>query len=154
MDINNKTVDSKQYIVIKIAEEQYGIDIKFVDSIVVMQRITRIPKSQSYYKGVINLRGDIVPVMSLRSRFGLSEEEYNGKTRIVIIKPEGQASVGVIVDEVKEVVSINSTDIDQVVYEEKDEKAAFGTGVGKLGNELITLLNIVSVIIEKEAVNS
>ena len=69
------TDTTKQYIVIKLDNELFGIDIMYIDNIVRMQRITRVPKCQDFYKGVINLRGEIVPVMSLRSRFGL-EEEY------------------------------------------------------------------------------
>lgn len=62
--------ERKQYIVVKIGNEQYGIDISYVDNIVRMQKITRVPKAQSYFKGVINLRGEVVPVMSLRTKWG------------------------------------------------------------------------------------
>ena len=77
-DVQNiETVsDGKQYIVVRIGTEQYGIDIKYVDNIVRNQRITRIPKAQPYFKGVINLRGEIIPVMSLRLKFGLEPDEY------------------------------------------------------------------------------
>ena len=57
------TLDSKQYIVIELGSEQYGIDIQYIDNIVRMQRITRVPKAQTYFKGVINLRGEVIPVM-------------------------------------------------------------------------------------------
>ena len=60
--------DAKQYIVVKIGDEQYGIDISYIDNIVRMQKITRVPKIQTYFKGVINLRGEIVPVMSVRKK--------------------------------------------------------------------------------------
>jgi len=66
-----KTEDTaKQYIVVKLENEQFGIDIKYVDNIVKMQKITRVPKCQDFFVGVINLRGEIVPVMSLRKKFG------------------------------------------------------------------------------------
>ena len=64
-----------QYIVVRIGSEQYGIDIRYVDNIVRNQRITRVPKAQPYFKGVINLRGEIIPVMSLRLKFGLEPDE-------------------------------------------------------------------------------
>ena len=60
------TGESKQFIVIKLGEEQYGIDIKYIENIVRMQHITRVPKVDSYLKGVINLRGEVIPVMSIR----------------------------------------------------------------------------------------
>ena len=66
-DVSN-VVESKQYIDVMINNEQYGIDINFIDNIVRMQRITRVPKAQDYFPGVINLRGEIIPVMSLRRR--------------------------------------------------------------------------------------
>lgn len=87
MDVmTTAALDEKQYIVVKLGKEQFGIDIRFVDNIVRMQRITRVPKVQQFFKGVINLRGEIVPVMSLRSKFELEEAEYTNATRIIILR--------------------------------------------------------------------
>ncbi|MEG1958064.1 MAG: chemotaxis protein CheW [Lachnospiraceae bacterium] len=151
-DINNKTVaeDAKQYICVKLGTEQYGIDIQYVDNIVRMQKITRVPKAQRYFKGVINLRGEIVPVMSLRMKFDLEQDAYSNATRIIIIKLEQQASVGLIVDEVKEVVTLDESCIDKPNYNASDNKTQFISGIGKPGEGLISLLNIAEVIIEKE----
>jgi purine-binding chemotaxis protein CheW len=74
MEENVKVLEAKQYIVVNIGQEQYGIDIKYVDNIVRMQRITRVPKAQHYFKGVINLRGEIIPVMSIRLKFALEPD--------------------------------------------------------------------------------
>ena len=79
-------LDNKQYIVVKLGSEQYGIDIQYVDNIVRMQRVTRVPKAQPYFKGVINIRGEVIPVMSLRLKFGLEPDEFKNATRILIIK--------------------------------------------------------------------
>lgn len=144
--------ETKQYIVVKLDSEQYGIDIKYVDNIVRMQRITRIPKAQPYFKGVINLRGEIVPVMSLRLKFGLKADEYSNTTRIIIIKLESQSAVGIIVDEVREVVTLDEENIDKPSGNNNDEKAAYLSGVGKQEDGLISLLNIAGVIVEKEVV--
>ena len=65
----NVVVESKQYIIVTLGIEQYGIDIGYIDNIVKMQKITRVPKAQDYFLGVINLRGEIIPVMSLRKKF-------------------------------------------------------------------------------------
>lgn len=86
----------KQYIVVKLGSEQYGIDIQYVDNIVRMQRVTRVPKAQPYFKGVINIRGEVIPVMSLRLKFGLEPDEFKNATRILIIKIEPQAAIGKI----------------------------------------------------------
>ncbi len=144
--------DLKQYIIAYLNKDQYGIDIKYIENIIVMQSITRIPKSQSYFKGVINLRGEIVPVMSLRSKLGIEEVPYTGKSRIIIVRPDAQAApVGLIVDEVKEVISLDQGDIEKMTYDEKDKKANYSVGIGKYGNDLINLINIPSIVIEKEA---
>lgn len=149
----NEIIDERQYIVVKLGEEQFGIDIQYVDNIVRMQRITRVPKAQHYFKGVINLRGEVIPVMSLRLKFGLPADEYKNSTRIIIIKLEPQASIGIIVDEVREVVNLGSDKIDKVQYDANganEEKLRYLSGIGKHNNGLISLLNIANVIIEKE----
>ena len=138
-----------QYIGVMINNEQYGIDISFVDNIVRMQRITRVPKSQPFFPGVINLRGEIIPVMSLRRKFGLEDDVFTTKTRILILKPEPQASIGFIVDELKEVLSLSEDDIDHV--SNPDDRNTYVTGVGKHAKGLISILNVPAVLAEKEA---
>ena len=144
--MNEATVEEIQYIVIRIGDEQYGINIGYVDNIVRMQRITRVPKSQPYYVGVINLRGEVVPVMSLRKRFGLEMQEYSGATRIIILKLEDQSLVGVVVDEVKEVVHLNPQTIETPSVKLDEKNAAYLAGIGKKGDTLISLLNIENVV--------
>ena len=146
---NIETVsEGKQYIVVHIGNEQYGIDIKYIDNIVRNQRITRIPKAQKYFKGVINLRGEIIPVMSLRLKFDLKPDEYTNATRIIIIKLEPQSAVGLIVDEVKEVLTLSENDIEKnTAIDMNDAKAQYLSGIGKNGDNLISLLNMSSVIV-------
>ena len=115
----------KQYIVVKIGSEQYGIDISYVDNIVRMQKITRVPKAQTYFKGIINLRGEIVPVMSVRKRMGLDDDVFTNASRIIILKIEQQGALGIIVDEVKEVVTLGADQIDKVAYNKKMDKDTF-----------------------------
>ncbi|MBO4903713.1 MAG: purine-binding chemotaxis protein CheW [Lachnospiraceae bacterium] len=141
--------DSVQYIVIKIGEEQYGIDISFIDNIVRMQSITRVPHVQPYFAGVINIRGEVVPVMSLRLKMGLEADEYTSKTRIIIVKSESNASVGLIVDEVREVVTLDERTIDEVIRDSKVDET-YINGIGKNGNTLISLLDLNTVISDKD----
>ena len=103
--------DSIQYIVVGLGNEQYGIDIKYIDNIVRMTKITRVPKVQSYFRGVINLRGEVVPVMSLRLKMNLDDDEITNKSRIIILKTESNANIGILVDEVKKVVTIRNSDV-------------------------------------------
>ncbi len=146
------TIDEIQYIVVKLGDEKYGIDISNVDNIVRMQRITRVPKSQPQYVGVINLRGEVVPIMSLRKRFGLEDDEYTNSTRIIIIRMEDQSMIGFVVDEVQEVVNLDPRTIEKPAFKLDEENAAFLTGIGKQGEELISLLDIVAVVEEKKEV--
>lgn len=140
--------DLTQYIVIKIGEEQYGIDIKYIDNIVRVQHITRVPKVADYLKGVINLRGEVIPVMSIRLKMELEEEEYTKNTRIIILKVDGCETTGIIVDQVKEVVTLDETLIEKVSYDMKDDKVNYVAGIGKHEDELISLLDLNAVLAE------
>ena len=84
-----KQEENKQYIVAKIGCEQYGIDIAYVDNIVRMQKITRVPKTQPYFLGVINLRGEIIPVMSMHKKLELGEDEMLRQALILLAKRNG-----------------------------------------------------------------
>ena len=138
-----------QYIVIKLGNEQYGIDIRYIDNIVRMQHITRVPKVAGYLKGVINLRGEVIPVMSLRIKMDLSADEITKATRIIILKLEQHGTIGVIVDEVKEVVTLSTDEIEKVTYDAKEERNSFLSGVDKHENELISILDLSAVAMEK-----
>lgn len=146
MDELKTTSETTQFIVIKLGDEQYGINIKYIDNIVRMQHITRVPKVDSYLKGVINLRGEVVPVMSIRIKMGLEADEFTKSSRIIIIKMEQQGYIGMIVDEVKEVVTLETEQIEKVSYEAKDERGNFILGVGKCEDGLISLLDLNTVV--------
>jgi purine-binding chemotaxis protein CheW len=137
--------ETKQYIVVKLDGEQYGIDITFIDNIVRMQLVTRVPKAQSFFEGVINLRGEIIPVMNLRLKFGLASKDHTNATRIIIVKPENNAKIGILVDEVREVVTLEENDIEKVAH---DEQGVSLLGVGKYKETLISLLDIQGIISE------
>lgn len=109
-----------------------------------------MPKAQDYFKGVINLRGEIVPVMSLRLKFELEPDEFTGKTRILILKLEQQSLVGVIVDEVREVVNLDEESVEKASHDVNDERSQYLAGIGKHNENLISLLNISEIIVEKE----
>ena len=133
--------ESKQYIVVMVGSEQYGIDIGYIDNIVRMQSITRVPKVQPYFKGVMNLRGEVVPVMSLRLKMGLPEDEFTNASRIIILKIDELGALGIIVDEVKEVVILSDDDI-----EKGSNHGEFINGIGKHGDELISLFEINAIV--------
>ena len=140
--------ETTQYIVIRLGDEQYGIDIGYIDNIVRMQNITRVPKVPAYLKGVINLRGEVIPVMSIRLKMDLPADEITRATRVIILKLEQQGNVGIIVDEVKEVVTLGNDQIEKVAHDSVDGKPNFISGVGKHEGELISLLDLNSVTLE------
>ena len=146
MEDNKIEVQATQFIVVNIGIEQYGIDIKYVDNIVRMQKITRVPKAQKFFRGVINLRGEIVPIMSIRRKFELDDDEITDKTRIIILKPEQQEPIGIIVDQVKEVLSLEAENIEKIQSDQKDEKSKYINAVGKYNGNLISILNINGLI--------
>lgn len=138
-----------QYIVIRLGHEQYGIDIQYIDNIVRMQHITRVPKLASYLRGVINQRGNVIPIMSLKLKMGLDADEESKASRIIVVKLEQYGTIGVIVDEVKEVVTLDMTEqVEKVAYD-KDEKKNYIIGVGKYEGGLISLLDLNAVVQEK-----
>ena len=127
-----ETETAVQYIVVRIGNEQYGINIKYIDNIVRNQKITRVPKTQTYYKGVINLRGEIIPVMSIRLKLGLEDDEFTDKTRIIIVKIEG-ATIGVIVDQVREVVTLDDDNTEKITRTSRDDACIRLNSVSKAG---------------------
>ena len=139
-----------QYIKIEMGAETFGIDIGFVDNILRMQRITRVPNVPSYVKGVINLRGEVLPVMSLRLKMGLEEDVTTKNTRIIILRLEQHGMIGVIVDEVKEVLTLEESNIEKVTSDSKDDKDGFVFAVGKCEDGLVSLLDLNAVALEKE----
>ena len=134
--------DTTQYIVTQLGGEQYGIDTKYISNIIRMTKITRVPKVSNYIKGVINVRGVVIPTISLRLKMGLPEDVISKKTRIIILTLEQHESIGVLVDEVKEVVTLDEEHIERMGYE-KDDKERFLSGVGKSG--FLTTLYILMV---------
>ena len=135
-----------QFIVITLGDENFGIDINYIDNILRMQQITRVPKVQNYLKGVINLRGEVIPVMSLRLKMGLPEDEIGRDTRIIILKVESEGSVGVLVDEVKEVITLNEDQIESTTGENvSPESRKFVSAVGQNGEQLISILDLATI---------
>lgn len=140
--------DTTQYIKIKMGDEMFGIDIKYIDNIVRMQSITRVPKVPTYIKGVINLRGEVVPVFNLRLKMNMPEVEETKKFRIIILKIDG-SYVGLIVDEVREVVTLQNDLVEKVYRDPSDPTQNFLLGVGKDGDNLISLLDVNEVVSDK-----
>ena len=134
-----------KHIFFAVGEERYAVNISMVKEIIRHERITFVRDAQKYLKGVINLRGEIIPVMSLRLKMGMEPDVITKATRIIIIKIEQHEGFGIIVDEVKEVVTLEKEQIEKMSYD-KDEKRIFVYAVGKVEGALVSLLDLNAVL--------
>ncbi len=139
-DLQLQEFETKQFIVFSLGEERFGIDSLKITTIDRMKTITRVPKTPSYIKGVINLRGDIIPVMDLRLKFNLPVAEETEETRIIILKLE-EVSIGVIVDQVLQTIQLGGEAIESAASLMNSTIADYIFGIGKVDGEIVTLLN-------------
>jgi purine-binding chemotaxis protein CheW len=133
--------DGSQYLTFRLAQEEYGVEILKVQEIKGYSAITPIPNTPSYLKGVMNLRGTIVPVVDLRSKFAMDEAEYNQFTVIIVVKV-GPKVMGLIVDAVSDVLNIPKTDIQPTPDFGAEVDARYINGMAKAGDKLVVLLDI------------
>lgn len=139
--LSNNVAEARKYLVFRLGSEEYGIDIRKITTIIEKDmNITRVPKLPPFVKGIINLRGEIVPVISLRQKFDLPEDVFDTETRIVIVKID-EISVGLIVDSVAEVIELDEESIESIANIAGDLTVDYITGVGKADGRIITLLN-------------
>lgn len=134
-----------QLVAFKLGREEYGIDILQVQEIKKMTDITRVPHTPEYIKGVINLRGSVLPVIDLKTRLDLVEQDYTDDTRIIIVKVD-EIAVGMIVDAVSEVMAIDQEQIEVSQEAVGGVSTNYISGVGKLENRLMILLNLEAII--------
>ncbi len=135
----------QQLVIFELANEFYGINISVVESIIKMQAITQLPQSPAYVKGVTNLRGSVLPVIDLRSRFALEPKEDTRQTRIIIVTM-GTIKVGVTVDGVSEVLRVSDELIEPLPPMVNSVNSVFLKGIVRLENRLIILLELGKVL--------
>lgn len=139
--------EKKQFVVFRLDTEEYGADINKVTIIERSMNITRVPMTPPYIKGVINLRGDIFPVMSLRLKLGLNEIDEDDDTRIIIFNVDN-VTFGVIVDSVSEVMQFEDIQIEGVGNIISDKALDYISGVAKAKEKLVTIINLEKLIAE------
>ena len=146
---------SGKYLTFVLAKEEYGIPILKVREIIKLLEITSIPKTPGYIKGVINLRGKIIPIMDLRLKFGLEEKEYNERTCIVVVEitiNDTRKLMGLIVDTVSEVVNLTTDQIEPPPEYGYQNSQAYLSGVGKVKERVILLLDIERILSQEESI--
>ena len=144
----SKTLAGK-YLTFNLMDEYYGISVDWILQIIAIPEITVIPKTPPFVKGVINLRGKIIPVMDMRLRFSLPVQEYDERTSIVIIKikiEKDEVYIGFIVDKVNEVLDIEEKETEKTPTFGVDLDTRYILGMAKVKNKVTTLLNISEII--------
>ncbi len=129
-----------QLVSFHLEGEEYGLDILRVQEIIRVQQLTRVPNSPDFVEGVINLRGTVIPVVSLRKRFGLSQGPGDERSRIVVVEVNGNV-LGFLVDSVSEVLRIPAETVEAPLRLTKVERE-YVSGVGKLDDRLLILLDL------------
>lgn len=138
-----------KYLTFELAEEEYGVEVLKVREIIGMIPVTRVPRTPDFIKGVINLRGKVVPVVDLRSRFELPTKDYTDRTCIIVVEVRGNSGtvlMGIVVDSVSEVLSIAEKDVEPTPSFGVQVDTAFILGMAKLKGKVKTLLDINRVL--------
>lgn len=137
-----------KYLIFKIGKESYGIEIKHVTEIIGMQGITPVPELPEHIKGIINLRGQIIPVMDVRTRFKMPQIDYDDRTCIIVVEVEN-VSIGLIVDIVSEVITIEEDSVVQPPGSTRKNNR-YIKGIGKVASDVRLILDCSKLLNEDE----
>ena len=148
-DNKQKREEMLQLVSFKLGEEEFGVDIMQVQEIIRMQNITAVPNAPEFVEGVINLRGRVIPIVDLRKRFGLEEKSHDKATRIIVVKVD-DLTVGLIVDEVSEVLRIPVDTVEPPPPIVAGVESEYIKGVGKLEDRLLILLDLSKTLSKEE----
>lgn len=148
--------EEEKYLMFMLDEEYYGIPILKINEIIGLMEITAIPKTPDFMKGIINLRGKIIPVIDLRLKFNMQGRAYDEQTCIIIVEIPIQGKqnfIGIVVDKVSEVVNIYGREIEQPPQYGQETETNFLIGVGKVKDKVVMLLDIETVLVCQELIN-
>lgn len=140
----------ERYLTFYLSDEEYGIDIKKVREIIRLLPITHVPLSPPYLKGVINLRGKVIPIIALRSKFDMPESEPTERSCIIVVEFERELA-GILVDTISEVVDITPEEFDETLFQDQQINERFIRGIGKVNGKIKILLNITAILSYDEA---
>ncbi|HKP96747.1 MAG TPA: chemotaxis protein CheW [Fibrobacteria bacterium] len=141
MDEAEEDTQKDKYLTFHLGSEDYGIEIRHVTEIIGIQKITVVPEMPEFIKGVINLRGKIIPVMDVRSRFRLPARAYDERTCVIVVEIN-ESAVGLVVDTVSEVADIPESQIESAAGLKGPREAAFIQGIGKIGDDIKIILDV------------
>ena len=143
-----------KYLTFSLAEEEYGIGILKIKEIIGMMPVTTVPRTPEYVKGVINLRGKVIPIIDLRLRFGMESIDYTERTCIIVVEIDGQTGtvqVGVVVDAVSEVLNVDTKDIEDTPQFGRSLDTEYILGMAKMEGGVKILLDVDQVLTGEES---
>ena len=146
---DDEDAQKDKYLTFHLAGEDYGVEIKYVTEIIGIQKITEVPDMPDFVRGVINLRGKVIPVMDVRIRFHLAARDYDERTCIIVVDIN-ETSVGLVVDEVREVANIPEKDVEPAPATGNSAGSRYIQGMGKIDAEVKILLNVGSLLYGEE----
>jgi len=138
-----------QFVVFRLGKEEYGVNIMQVKEIVTYKEPTKVPNTPDFIEGIINLRGQIIPIVSLKKRFNISGELINDETRIIVMNLDSK-QVGFIVDAASEVRTISEEDIENAPDIVAGIERKYITGIGKIGEKILILLDLDKLFSKEE----
>lgn len=147
--VENEDTQKDKYLTFHLAGEDYGIEIRYVIEIIGIQKITDVPDMPGFIRGVINLRGKVIPVMDVRARFSIEDRDYDDRTCIIVVNIEG-TEVGLVVDEVSEVADIPEKNVEPPPRTGKGTGTRYIQGMGKIGEEVKILLDVQKLLFDEE----
>jgi len=150
-DDDEEDTQKDKYLTFTVGSEDYGIDISHVTEIIGIQKITDVPDMPDYIKGVINLRGKVIPVMDVRLRFRMPSRQYDDRTCIIVVDVNGSA-IGLVVDTVKEVVDVPPSQIELPPEVVERTAQQYLKGLGKLGEQVKILLDVEKLVRREQVV--
>ena len=148
-DEDDEDTQKDRYFTFQVGKEEYGIDINCVVEVIGMQKITEVPDMPVFVKGVINLRGQVIPVTDVRLRFHMEPREYDDRTCIVVVKIKDTA-IGLVVDLVSDVLKIPEDNVDPPPKMSNKPSSRFIKGMGKVGEEVKILLDVQKLLYDDE----
>jgi purine-binding chemotaxis protein CheW len=151
-DINDELEEDAlkdRYLTFHLGKESYGIEIRHVTEIIVLQEITKVPDLPDFIIGVVNLRGNVISVMDVRKRFHLETKEYDDRTCIIVVNIKDIA-IGLLVDTVNEVLNIPEDQVDPPPKTHSGIKSSYIMGMGKVEKQVKILLDIEKILQEEE----
>ena len=148
-DEDGEDTQKDRYFTFRVGEEEYGIEIMHVLEVVGLQKITEVPDMPDFVKGVINLRGQVIPIMDVRTRFGMETVEYDDRTCVLVVNMQEQ-QIGLIVDKVSDVLDIPESQVQPPPKVTNRPGSRYISGLGKVNEEVKILLDVQKLLYEEE----